>query len=114
MDNYPEIHSTNLRNEENQQAGHGRPYDHENSQTVSSIGEIVSSKHKAERSTDTNQNHNNVHGDTDKARVVDVVVFDIAALVGKEETKDNLKPLVHIEGSNEVRKVGTITLLMDS
>ncbi len=68
------------------------------------------SQHKTERCSNANKDHHNVHGDTDKPRVIDVEVLDVPALVGQKQTKDNEQSLVHVEGSNEITIVVTLTV----
>lgn len=70
-------------------------------------------QHQTERSSNTHQNDHNVHGDADKPRVVDVVVLDVATLVGQEEAEHNQQTLVHIQRPDQVREVVTLTQLVD-
>ena len=70
------------------------------------------SQDEAEGCSNANKNHNNVHGDTDKARVIDIEVFDISALVGQEETEDNQQSFVNIQCSDEIAVVSTVTLFI--
>ena len=95
---------------EDEQTGDAGCNDHQHSQHVCSIDEVVYSQHETERCSNTNQDHHNVHGDTDKARVIDVEVLDVPALVGQKQAKDNQQSLVDIERSNEVTIVLTLTL----
>ena len=46
-------------------------------------------QYEAEGSPDAHQDDHDIHGDADKARVVDVVVLDIATLVGQEQAEHN-------------------------
>ena len=70
-------------------------------------------QHQTQRSPNAHHNHHNVHGDGDEARVVDVVVLDVAALVGQEEAKHNQQALVDVESSDQVVEVVTLALFVD-
>ena len=94
---------------EDEQTRHAGSNDHQHSQHIRSIDEVVYSQHKTERCSNTNEDHHNVHGDTDKPRVVDVEILDVPALVGQKQTKDNQQSLVDIESSNEITIVHALT-----
>ena len=103
--------STNLGYIDDEQTGHTGCNDHQHSQHIRSINKVVHSQHQTERCSNTNKDHHNVHGDTDKAGVVDIEILDVPALVGQKQTKDDQQSLVDIESSNEVTIVVALTLL---
>ena len=69
-------------------------------------------QHQTKWGANPHQDHDNVDWDANKAGVIDVVVLDVATLVGKEEPKDHDKTLVYIKGTNEVAKVLTVALFI--
>ena len=78
-----------LRDVEDEHAWHGRGNDHKDSQSIGGVNEVVHGQYEAEGSPDAHQDDHDIHGDADKARVVDVVVLDIATLVGQEQAEHN-------------------------
>ena len=104
--------TTNLWHKEDEQTGHAGCNDHEDSQCIGSINEEVDSQDKTQRSPNANKDHHNVHGDTDKPRVIDVEVLDISALIGQEQTKHNQQSFVHVQCSNQVAILLTGALLI--
>lgn len=70
--------------------------DCKHSHSIGSINGVVNSQHKTERCSNTNKDDNNVHGNIDKARVIDVEVFDISALIGQKQTTNNQNSFIHI------------------
>lgn len=68
---------------------------------------------ETEWSSNTHQDHHDVHGNADIARVVDVVVLDVTALVGQEQAKDHQQALVHVQRTNQVRVVVALTHFID-
>ena len=105
---------TNLRYVKDEQTGHAGCNNHEDSQSISRVNEVVDSQDKTERCSNANKDHHNVHGDADKPWVIDVEVFNIPALIGQEESKHNKKSLVHIECSDEIAIIVTETLFVST
>ena len=103
---------TYLWDEEDEQAGHSGANDHEHRQHIGSIDEEVHSQHQTERGPDAHHDHHYVHGNADEARVVDVDVFDVAALVGQEQAKHDQQALVDVQCSDQVAKVVALALLV--
>lgn len=105
---------TNLGYVKDEQTGHAGCNNHEDSQSIGRIYEVVDSQDKTERCTNADKDHHNVHGDADKSWVIDVEIFNIPALIGKEESKHNKKSLVHIECSNKIGIIITIARLIST
>ena len=106
---------TYLGHIDDEDACHTGRNDHEHSESIGRIDEKVYGQHQTEGGTDTHQDHYYVHRDADEPWVIDVVVLDVAALIGKEQPEDHQETLVHIECTNEVAKVGaTVALFIDS
>ncbi len=103
---------TYLGNVENEKTGHAGGDDHEHGQAVGGVDEMMNGQHEAQGCADAHHDDHNVHGDADEARVVDVSVLDVAALVGKEEPKDDKKTFVDVESSDQVPIVVTVTLFV--
>ena len=107
------IRCTYLGHVYDEKACHAGDNDHEHGKTISRINEEVYCQHQTKWGTNPHQDHDNVDWDANKAGVIDVVVLDIATLVGKEESKDHDKTLVYIKGTDEVAKVVTVALFIN-
>ena len=106
--------TTYFRYVEDQKARHAGRNNHEHSQAISRVNEEVYGQHKTERCSNANKDYHNVHSDADKARVIDVEVLDISALIGQEQAKHHQQPLVDVKCSNEIAKVITLTLFIST
>ena len=104
------VYSMYLGYEEDEEAGHGGQYDHQHGQGVGGVDKQVLREDQTQRGSNPHHNDHDVDRDAGEPRVVDVVVLDVAALVGQEQPKHHQETLVDVESSDEVVEVVADTL----
>ena len=105
---------SHLGHKYDEHAGECRGNDHEHSKPICSVSEEVNSQHQSQRCSYADQNHHDVHGNANKTGVVDVIIFDVATLVGQKQATHHQQAFVDVQGTNQVDKVITLAFFMDS